>query len=240
MSQGTLAAGFLAGLLSTLSPCVLPILPLVLGGAVAAHRFGMLALGAGLIAAFVGIGLFVASIGFAIGLDADLFRRLSAVLMALIGTVLLSGPLQARLAAATGRVSNSGDAIMRRMTLGGWQGQLLIGAILGTVWSPCVGPTLGAASLLAARGDDLGSVALVMAAFAAGAALPLVLIGSLSRQALGRWRGRMLAAGQGGKYLLGAGMLCVGLLILTGLDHRLETVLVEASPDWLTDLTTRF
>jgi cytochrome c biogenesis protein CcdA len=240
MSAGSLIASFLAGLLSTLSPCVLPLLPLVLGGAVTAHRFGMLALGSGLIAAFVGVGLFVATIGFAIGLDADLFRLISAILLAGLGIVLLSAPLQARLAASAGRIGDAGDSILRRIAPGGWQGQLLIGIVLGMVWSPCVGPTLGAASLLAAQGKNLGSVALTMATFATGAALPLVAVGSLSRTALARWRGKMLKAGQGGKYLLGAGMLAVGLLILTGLDHRLETVLVNASPDWLTDLTTRF
>ena len=242
--MGTLLAGLLAGMLSTLSPCVLPLLPLVLGSAVAAHRFGMLALGAGLIAAFVGVGMFVATVGFAIGLDADLFRLISAVLLAAVGVVLISAPLQARLAMATSRVGNAGNSLLSRFAperaLGGWQGQLVIGLVLGTIWSPCVGPTLGAASVLAAQGKDLGDAAAVMAAFGLGAALPLILVGSLSRQALMRWRGKMMAAGQGGKYVLGGGALAVALLILTGWDHALETMLVNASPDWLTDITTRF
>lgn len=242
--MGTLLAGLLAGMLSTLSPCVLPLLPLVLGSAVAAHRFGMLALGAGLITAFVGVGMFVATVGFAIGLDADLFRLISAVLLAAVGVVLISAPLQARLAIATSGVGNAGNSLLSRFAperaLGGWQGQLVIGLVLGTIWSPCVGPTLGAASLLAAQGKNLSDAAAVMAAFGLGAALPLILVGSLSRQALMRWRGKLMATGQGGKYLLGGGALVVALLILTGWDHALETMLVNASPDWLTDMTTRF
>ena len=242
--MGTLLAGLLAGMLSTLSPCVLPLLPLVLGSAVAAHRFGMLALGAGLIVAFVAVGMFVATIGFAIGLDADLFRLISAVLLAAVGVVLISAPLQARLAMATSSVGNAGNSLLSRFAperaLGGWQGQLVIGLVLGTIWSPCVGPTLGAASVLAAQGQSLWNAAGVMAAFGLGASLPLILVGSLSRQALMRWRGKMMAAGQGGKYLLGGGALAVALLILTGWDHALETILVEASPAWLTDITTRF
>ena len=242
--MGTLFAGLLAGVLSTLSPCVLPLLPLVLGSAVAAHRFGMLALGAGLIVAFVGVGMFVATVGFAIGLDADLFRTLSAIMLAAVGVVLISAPLQARLAIATSGVGNAGNLLLSRFAperaLGGWQGQLAIGLVLGTIWSPCVGPTLGAASLLAAQGKNLWDAAAVMAAFGLGAALPLILVGSLSRQALMRWRGKMMAAGQGGKYLLGGGALAVALLILTGWDHALETILVNASPEWLSDLTTRF
>ena len=61
---GSLGLGLLAGVLSTLSPCVLPLLPLVLGGAAAAHRYGRLALAAGLVVSFVGVGMFVATIGF--------------------------------------------------------------------------------------------------------------------------------------------------------------------------------
>ena len=79
-----------------------------------------------------------------------------------------------------------------------------------------------------------------MLAFGIGAALPLLAIGLLSREALLRWRGRLLATGSGGKSLMGVLLIAVGVLILTGLDKRIETILVEASPAWLTELTTRF
>ena len=115
-----------------------------------------------------------------------------------------------------------------------------MGLLLGAVWSPCVGPTLGAASVLAARGENLAVVAATMLAFGIGAALPLLLLGWLSREALLRWRDRLLTAGNGGKMFMGALLMAVGVLIVTGFDKRLETVLVGASPAWLTDLTTRF
>ena len=68
-----------------------------------------------------------------------------------------------------------------------------------------------------------------------------MLVSLLSRAALLRWRGRAARAGQGaGKLLLGGGAVVVAVLILTGLDHRVEAALVTASPDWLTDVTTRF
>jgi hypothetical protein len=79
-----------------------------------------------------------------------------------------------------------------------------------------------------------------MVAFGAGAALPLLLVGALSREAMRHWRGRLMQAGSGGKYLLGGGAVVVAGLILTGWDHALEAVLVNHSPDWLVDLTTRF
>jgi cytochrome c biogenesis protein CcdA len=94
--------------------------------------------------------------------------------------------------------------------------------------------------VLAARGEDLGQVGLTMAAFGLGAALPLLVLGLLSREAMMRWRSRLLQAGSGGKTVLGILLLAVGLLILTGLDKTIEAALVEASPDWLTNLTTRY
>jgi hypothetical protein len=62
----------------------------------------------------------------------------------------------------------------------------------------------------------------------------------MSHAALLRWRSRMLAAGSGGKALMGIVLIAVGLFVLTGFDKRIETILVEASPAWLTDWTTRF
>lgn len=237
---GGIGFGFLAGLLSTLSPCVLPLLPLVLGAAVAAHRFGMAALTAGLVISFVAVGLFVATIGFAVGLDGDAMRIAAAVLLAGLGVVLLSGALQARFAIATSGLGDAGNRLLTRIAPSGLGGQFIVGLVLGAIWSPCVGPTLGAAATLAAQGKDLATVVAVMAAFGLGAALPLLLVATLSREAMKRWRGRLMQAGSGGKYLLGGGALAVSVLILTGLDHRLEALLVAASPDWLIDLTTRF
>jgi cytochrome c biogenesis protein CcdA len=240
MTGGSILFGLLAGVLSTLSPCVLPLLPLVLGSAVTAHRWGVVALTAGMVVSFVTVGLFVATVGFSAGLDSDFFRMAAAVLLIALGAVLLSGALQQRFALLTSGLGNAGNTILARITPSGWSGQFVVGLVLGAVWTPCVGPTLGAASVLASRGEDLASVAAVMVAFGIGAALPLALVGSLSREALLRWRGRLMGAGQGGKYVLGGGTLAVGLLILTGGDHRVEAFLVGIAPDWLTDLTTRF
>ncbi len=240
MSLATLGLALLAGLLSVLSPCVLPILPLVLGTAASAHRLGPLALAVGLALSFTVIGLFVATIGFAAGLDTGVFRTISAVLLIGVGLVLLVPKLQEQFALAAAPVSNWAGSYTDNFTPGGLAGQFGLGLLLGAVWSPCVGPTLGAASVLAAKGKDLGQVALTMLAFGIGAALPLMLLGFLSREAMMRWRGRMMETGKAGKTLLGLLLIAVGLLVATNLDKRLETVLVDASPAWLTELTTKF
>jgi cytochrome c-type biogenesis protein len=240
MTAGGLVLSFVAGVLSILSPCVLPLLPIILGAAASEQRWGPAALAAGLSISFVAIGLFVATVGFSIGLDGDVFRYVAAVFMIAIGVVLMAPRLQAGLAVAGGPIANWADRRRTGLDSGGLRGQFGIGVLLGAVWSPCVGPTLGAASLLAAKGRDLGQVGLTMFVFGLGAGLPLLALGLLSREAMMRWRHRLAAAGHGLKAGFGAILVAIGTLVISGLDKAVETALVEASPQWLTDLTTRF
>lgn len=237
---GTLGLAFLAGVLTILSPCVLPLVPLALGAAASEHRLGPAALAAGLTISFVAIGLFVATIGFSIGLDADVFRAVAATLMIAVGAVLLLPAAQARFATAAGPVGTWAGERLDAVSRAGLGGQFVVGLLLGAVWSPCVGPTLGAASVLAAQGKDLGVVAATMVAFGVGAATPLLLLGVLSREALMRWRSRMMAGGRMAKMALGALFVAIGVAVLAGIDKTVEAGLVDASPAWLTNLTTRF
>jgi cytochrome c biogenesis protein CcdA len=231
---------FLAGIVSILSPCVLPILPIVLGGAASEHRRGPLVLAAGLALSFTVIGLFVATVGFSLGLDLGVFRTVAGVILLALGLAMLVPAAGARLATAAGPLSDWTQARFGGFDRGGLSGQFGVGLLLGAVWSPCVGPTLGAASLMAARGENLGQVGLTMLAFGIGAGLPLAALGALSREKLLGLRERMMAAGQGAKTALGLVVVAVAVLVLTGWDKTIEARLVELSPAWLTALTTRF
>jgi cytochrome c-type biogenesis protein len=217
----TLGLAYLAGALSTLSPCVLPLLPVILGAAASAHRLGPLALALGLAGSFVAVGLFVATIGFAIGLDADVLQRVAGALMIVVGGALIVPLLQARLTHAAGPVSRWADQRLGGLSGSGLAGQFGVGLLLGIAWSPCVGPTLGAASLLASQAEDLSRVAATMLLFGLGAASPLLVVGILSREMLFKARDRMLAAGQGLKAALGIGFVLVGASIVTGLDKQI-------------------
>ncbi len=231
---------YVAGVLTILSPCVLPLVPIVLGSAAQQSRFGPLALAAGLVISFTGVGLFVASLGATSGVDPESVRWLGAVLLLLAGLVLLVPQLQAtvtRLATPLADWANQRQAGLERF---GLAGQFAIGALLGLVWSPCVGPTLGAATVLASQGQNLGQVTIVMAAFGLGIASVLLLIAVATRGFLSRWRGRLMSAGGNGKRVLGGLLLVVGVLIMTGGDRAFEAVVVAASPDWLIDLTTMY
>jgi cytochrome c-type biogenesis protein len=238
--MATLALAFLAGVLSILSPCVLPLVPIVLGAAISEHRFGPLALAGGLALSFTVLGLLLAVVGFSIGIDASALRAAAAIVMVGLGIVLMLPALQVRLATVGGPVANWTEQRFGGFSAAGPGGQFAVGLLLGAVWSPCVGPTLGAASLLASQGRDLWQVGATMAAFGLGAGLPLALLGFASRAWLARMRDRLLSAGKHGKMALGLLLLVVGLSVASGLDKRVETALVDASPAWLTDLTTRF
>jgi cytochrome c biogenesis protein CcdA len=240
MATGTFGLAFLASLLSVLSPCVLPLLPIVLGAAASEHRMGPAALAGGVALSFVAIGLFVATAGFAIGLDTDVFRTVAALLMIGVGLALMMPTLQTRLAAAGGPIGSWADHKINGVRPRGAWAQFGIGLLLGAAWSPCVGPTLGAASVLAAQGKSLGDVAATMVVFGVGAVVPLVSAGLLSREALMRWRHRLIAGSKSAKMGLGLLLVLLGGLIVSGFDRHVETLLVEISPPWLTDLTARF
>jgi cytochrome c biogenesis protein CcdA len=198
-----------------------------------------MALAAGLSVSFGTVGLFVATIGHAIGISGDALRAVAAVLIVAIGTVLMLPPLQARLAVASGPIAAWADQRFGQSQGNRLSSQFWIGALLGVVWSPCVGPTLGAASLLAAQGRDLLQVGITMFAFGVGAALPLLVLGIVSREAMLRCRHLVLSAEHGVKTAFGLFFVVIGGLVLLGLDKSIETVLVNASPEWLTNLTTR-
>ncbi len=236
----TYGLSFIAGVLSILSPCVLPLVPIIVGTALNTHRFGPYALALGLAISFTAIGVFLATLGDVLGIDQELFRSIAAWLLLMFGVVLLSTRLQAGFANMTSGLSGSGQQLLDKLSTDSLLGQFGLGLILGIIWSPCVGPILGATVTLASQGQQLGQVVIVMAIFGIGAGLPLILLGTLSRQVMMNVRGKLFAAGKFGKQALGGIMLLIGFMILTGFDKQVEAFLVGISPDWLVSLSTRF
>lgn len=231
---------FVAGALSTLSPCVLPIVPILIGSAMNAHRRAPLMLAAGLAISYAVIGTALAWAGNMLTFDPDIVRKLGAGLLGIFAVLLLFGSLQERFAVATSGISNAGNQLLARTRLEGLPGQFIVGLVLGAVWSPCVGPTLGAAIVLASEGHSLVRSALLMALFAIGATAPILLLASLSRTTMMKVRGKMLKTGRVGKVALGVAMLAIAVFTFTGQDRLLEAWLVNHSPTWLTALTTQF
>ncbi len=238
--MGAALLGLLAGALTTLSPCILPILPIVLVGAMGQHRYAPLALVAGLVLAFTSLGLMISGAAWALNLPDGMVRTAAAVLLILFGLTLLSTLLKQQFATLTAPLSGALNNISSRFSPQGLQGQFLLGALLGAVWTPCSGPTLGAAITLAASSDTLPKSALIMAMFSVGASVPLLAVAYGSRQTLKSRRASLEAIGRIANPVLGAVLVSFGVLILLGYDRAIEAALVDAMPDWLLQLTTRF
>jgi cytochrome c-type biogenesis protein len=238
VSFNLLSLGYAAGALTILSPCVLPLVPIVLGSAAQRSRWGPFALAVGLVASFTTVALAVALAG--VAGDGDVLRVGGAALILLAGVAMLFKRVGAVLGRLLAPLTAWASHAQMRAERFGTLGQAAIGVLLGIVWSPCVGPTLGAATALASQGRDVGAAALTILAFGTGISTMLVVVALLARGLFPRWRQQLTSVGGIGNRVFGVLLVAVGLLIITGLDRQFEALAVAVSPDWLTDLTTRF
>ncbi len=229
MGLVALTLAFVAGLLTALSPCVLPLLPLVMGSA-ARNRYGPIALAAGFVTTFTVIGVLLASVGAALGLSDTLVRSLSAALLVAAGVLMISHRLQDRMGRWLSPLASASTKLSRR-TDQGMGSQFFVGALLGGVWSPGVGPTLGAALGLATRSDTLPQAAAIMGAFGLGSASLLLAAGYLSHAVIGQ-RLRLLHAGESGRLVFGVVLLLIGASVASGADKVIESAFLARLPQW--------
>jgi cytochrome c biogenesis protein CcdA len=229
-----------AGALSTLSPCVLPIVPIVVSSAMQAVRFGPIALMSGVALSYTVVGTTLALFGSRLGVDSGQLRAASAGLMLLFGLAFLVPALQRALMRVLTPLAAGANSKVSAFSADSTVGQGLLGLMLGVVWSPCVGPTLGSAVTMAANEHTALRALVTMLAFGVGAALPMGLLAYGSRAAVGRKRDTMAVLGVWGKRVMGVGLVLVASMVLTGADRWLETLLTNHMPAWLIDVTTRF
>lgn len=240
MSLIAIPLAALAGGLTILSPCILPIAPVVLTSAISQHRFGALALALGLGVSFAAIGLSLTLLEAAFGFDAGIIKQVGGVIMVLVGILSFMPKSVDVFATATGPLSAWASEAAAPIKGNGLAGQFAIGALLALIWSPCVGPTLGAAFALSSSGQGMVLAAATMVSFAFGASAALLVLGLLVRGSLKKHSTFLKMISTNGRVLLGASMLLVGVIVLTGWDEVLGTMIVAFSPDWIVSLTTRF
>jgi cytochrome c biogenesis protein CcdA/thiol-disulfide isomerase/thioredoxin len=208
-----IAVGFAAGLITALSPCVLPVLPILLAGGATGGRRRPYAIIAGLVASFTLFTLAGVWLLDALDLPKDLLRNVALVLLFVVAASLLFprfGFLLERPLARLGR-RPGGD-------LGGG---VLLGAALGLVFVPCAGPVLAAVTVVAASRDVGGDVVVLTLAYALGAALPMLLVAAGGRWAAGMKGVR--AHGVAVRRALGAVVALTALAIALGADSRFQT-----------------
>ncbi len=237
LSLPQLGLSVAAGGLTTLSPCVFPLLPLVLGGAVQGHRLAPVAMGLGMMLSFAGIGVVLGALGPALGIDADTIRVAGAAMLIAFALVMLVPALGDRFSRWMLPIASAANAASSRLDGGSLLSAAALGAVLGLVWSPCSGPLLGSAlTLVASEGGALrGGV--VLALFGLGAASPLVAVAYASRSGFMRARDWILArierVRRGFAVLLGG----MGVAILTGADKWVEARVLGWLPDAWVNLT---
>lgn len=228
---------YLAGLLTLINPCVLPVLPIVLATSLQADRRAPIALALGMSVSFVTLGLGVASVGPAIGITEDTVSRVAALLMIGFGAVMLVPVFGGRFALATSGLAARADAGMSATTGGGLGMQALGGVLLGAVWSPCIGPTLGAAIAMASQGENLARAGAIMGTFALGVSTLILLIAYGARNWLRRNMARMRGFAERSKPLLGAAFILIGLGLWLRVNHTIDAWMIDNLPAWLVDLS---
>lgn len=230
--------GLAAGSLSTLNPCVFPLLPLVLSGALQSNRLAPVALGLGMASSFAVLGLFLGTLGAELGLDADSFRTAGGVLLLLLAAVMLVPSLNERFTLLMTPISSGAQSVSNRFSGATLGSAFALGGVLGLVWSPCSGPLLiSALTLVASEGGGLRG-GLILGAFGVGAAIPLVAVAYASRAGFMKARDWLLRHINTIKRGFAAVLALMGVAILTGYDKVFEAWVLRSLPDWWVRLTT--
>ncbi len=213
------AFALLAGCLTILAPCTLPVVPLVLGAASGDGRPRVLGLVIGFGLTFVVATVLLASVLAAAGVTTGALRIGAALVLGVVGIGLAIPPLELRLGALGGPLARVGLRLAGAAP-SGLPGGLILGAAIGLIWAPCVGPIMAAVIVGAAiHGPSLETVAIAVA-YVAGAAIPIGLIAGWGQRATRRLQA---ASRFRLRRSFGAAMALSALLIITGLDLPIET-----------------
>lgn len=231
---------YVAGLLTLINPCVLPLLPIIIASAMQQTRLGPVALAAGLIVSFTVVGVVVTAFGHLIGLTPELLNQIAAILMIVFGLVLLVPRASGFFAQLATPMAGGANARLEQAEGSGVRGQFGIGILLGAVWSPCIGPTLGGAISLAASGTGLSQAAVTMLFFGFGVSTMLLALAYGSREVLAKRQGHLMKAMPWARPLMGITLLIVGVALLLRVNHYIDTWLLDHMPIWLQDLSVRY
>ena len=221
-----IAVAFIAGLVTAVSPCVLPILPIVLATGADGDRRRPYLVIAGLIASFSFFTLASVQIIQALHLPSSTLRDIAIAIIAIFGLTLLVPALSRVFERATARFPAMGV----RLATPGVAGGLITGVGLGLVWTPCAGPILGAITSLAVTAPGSAATVALVISYSIGAGLPLLGIALGGRAALARLRLRSASAWA--SRALGILVLVTAGLMAVGADTAISANLTNSLPDW--------
>jgi len=232
---------FVAGALTALSPCVLPLLPIVVGGAIERHRAAPLLMGLGMTTAFATGGFLLGAAGAALDLDAVWLHRLAAFGLILFGLALLFEPLTRLVARLVQPLAITADLMaeeieQKRSPLV----VFLFGGLLGLAWSPCAGPMLASSLALVASGRDAALGALLLGVFGLGAATPMVMAAYASRAGFRRLKSWAMKNDRRLRIDFALLSIVSGVILASGLDKAIATQAIALLPEGWLELITRY
>ena len=225
---------FVAGVLTVASPCVLPLLPVIVGGSAArsapdgaiADRqwYRPIVIAGALTASIVLFSLLLVATTALLGVPRFVWQLIAGGIVVALGVTLLFPRLWDAVMAATGIQRRANQALDRSYRRGGLLGDILLGAALGPTFSSC-SPTyaLVMASVLPA---SFGAGVLYVSVYAVGLAATLLLVGFLGA-AFARRLGWLSRPDGWFRRAIGVIFIVVGLAVILGLDHQLQALLIE-------------
>ncbi len=223
---------FIAGFVTILSPCVLPLLPVILSTTVQEGRARPWGILVGFIGSFTLVTLFLAFAVQNLGISPNATRILSAVLLTGFGLVLAVPALKHRFEMVTASLLPASVGGERS----GFFGGLAIGGGLGFAWTPCVGPIMASVITLALNQAVNGAAVTTTLAFALGTAVPMAAVMFGGRSLVRRFA-FVQANGQRIQQVFGVLLILVGIGIWTGVDRLIQVQLLEWFPNWESTLT---
>jgi cytochrome c biogenesis protein CcdA/thiol-disulfide isomerase/thioredoxin len=227
---------FLAGVVTVLSPCILPVLPVVLSGGISGGKSRPWGVITGFIVSFTVFTLTLSTLVQALGLNPDVLRWVSAGLIAVFGIVLIVPAFKDAFLAWTTRLVTRNSAVRPGKPKGGYWSGLVLGLGLGVVWTPCVGPIMASVITLALSNTVDTSSLFITLAYTVGTAIPLFLVMNGGRALLQRvpWLTKHSSGIQRG---FGVLMLATAIALFTGADRTFSSWILQVFPSYGSGLT---
>ena len=228
---------FLAGIITVLSPCILPILPIILTSSIGGVNTGKsrpVGVVTGFVLSFTFFTLFLSTIVRLSGIPAETLRFVSIIVIASFGLSLLIPQFQ--IIAERG-FSKLGGFMPNNQNRTGFGGGLVIGFSVGLLWTPCVGPILASVISLAITGTVTFDAFLITFAYSLGTAIPMFLIMLGGQNTLRRVPWLLSNLGRIQK-LFGVLMILTAIGIFFSIDRIFQTFVLNTFPQYGTGLTT--
>jgi len=222
----------LSGIITILSPCILPVLPIVLSGSVGGLRKPLGIVG-GFVLSFSFFTLFLTALVKQFGFSADSLRVAAVVLIVLFGSVLLIPRLNSLFERFVSLIPIGAVKNRKRR---GFTGGLLTGASLGLIWTPCAGPLMASVISLSITRSVTAHSVIITLAYSVGTSLPMLAIMMGGRKLIKRFPSLVKKTGNIQK-LFGAFLIFTAIAITMGWDRDFQQKVLEVFPSYGDGLT---